>query len=238
MSRRDDRDDYDRSRRDEGYREERGPSRPRDAAYGDDRGRGRRPTDDYGDDRGGRRSRDDYDDRGRRDDYDDYDRPRRGGSGGSGLVSAVGIINIVVAGLVLIFGFCLLLGGAVVSTAGDPLFGPGDMMGVGSALRFLGTMAMINGILGILLGGCGISSGIGILMRRSWARTLGMITAGMAALMAVLEIIRIVGGFLRLPSSWPGKGVGITLGIIDFLILLSFALFSFIALAGKSREFR
>ena len=137
-----------------------------------------------------------------------------------------------VAGLVLIFGFCLLLGGAVVSTAGDPLFGPGDMMGVGSALRFLGTMAMINGILGILLGGCGISSGIGILMRRSWARTLGMITAGMAALMAVLEIIRIVGGFLRLPSSWPGKGVGITLGIIDFLILLSFALFSFIALAA------
>ncbi|MFO0969111.1 MAG: hypothetical protein U0793_26450 [Gemmataceae bacterium] len=191
-----DRDDYDRSlARDEELPRKGGPSpAPRDAAYGDDRGRGRRPTDDYGDDRGGRRS------------------PtttmtaadattttitigRAGGSGGSGLVGAVGIINIV-AGLVLIFWLHLLLGGAWSRPRAVTRTRTGRHDGRGQR-----AFPRHNGDdqrhprhparqLQYLLGHRHPDA-------RNRPAALGMITAGMAAAMAVLEIIRIVGGFLR-----------------------------------------
>lgn len=208
--------------------------------WDDDRGRRRRDDyddyDDYDDRRGRRR---DYDDRDYDRGYDDYDRgPRRVRK--SGLITALGVVNIVVSSLVLIFGFCLLLGGAVTSDMAD--FGPfgGPVPEFRSVIRFLSTMALINGIVSIAMAGCGITGGVGLLSRSNWGKVLCLITAGLAVILGILEIVRMVGGVFRLPSFFPARGVAITVVLLNAIMAIGFAVFNAVVLfnSNNTRELK
>ncbi|MFO0969109.1 MAG: hypothetical protein U0793_26440 [Gemmataceae bacterium] len=162
--------------------------------------------------------RDDYDDyddrgRGRRDDYDDrgrggYDAPRGGSR--SGLTLALGIIHIIFGSLAVLLGICGFIGSAGASSTGVPG----------------GALAMITS-LGILAGGaCALAGGIGTILCKMWGWIMGLVAAGLAGLMGILFLIRMIQAFSF--SGIPGFGMVIAIILICFIMSAGYAVLVFL----------
>ncbi len=129
----------------------------------------------------------------------------------SGMVTAIAVVNFVLAGLSLLSGLLFFLVGGLFAGAGRvhgdferlaaQEFGrqgfdfPGS--GVGGSLAFLGTLMMILSVAALAWGAAAIPSGIGLLMRRNWGRVLALILAAVAGLMGLAGLLPIFlgGGF-------------------------------------------
>lgn len=172
---------------------------------------------------------DDYDDRprgrSRRDDYDDEPPRRSGGGSRSGLVTAMGVIHIVVGSLGLISGLCTFAVGVFATGAGAE-FNRAGMPG-GRGATAVGAMVIIGAIIILAAGGGALAGGIGTLQRKFWGWVLGLVAASLASIMAILNLISMIQAF-GLPSGWPGKGSTIAGGLIGFMLALGYAVFVFV----------
>lgn len=210
---------------------------PRRRDWDGDRDDDRRPRDrdrdDRDDDRRPReRERDrDRDDRRSRYREDDYDRPapRRPGQG-----AAIGaaVMNFVFAAIALIEGICIGIGGfGLLSEArrwgggggGGPFGGPENagMVLVGfSVCNLIGVGLMIP-------------SGVGLLTRRDYGRTLGFLSAGLGLIYAFSIII----GFFVIMSAERGGRVEPVVYVFVFLGVLLWLGYGItnLALLGKVR---
>jgi hypothetical protein len=129
----------------------------------------------------------------------------------SGMVTAIAIVNFVLAGLSILMGLVFLLFGGLVSSAGrmsneleklaSQELGKQGMAfqttGVGSSVAFVGTLIMILSIASLLWGAAAIPSGIGLIKRRNWGRILSLILAVVAGLMGLASVAPVFmgGGF-------------------------------------------
>jgi uncharacterized membrane protein (DUF2068 family) len=151
------------------------------------------------------------------------------GAGRSGGVTAVGVLGIVIGAIELLGCGLLAIGGAAFmglgkaaqekALAGVP---QADKEAVGGLLGFILGIVVIYGVVGIILGVLRLVSGIGLLQRRRWGRTLTLVVAGITIPWALVAII------------W-----GIV-GILFIALFLTYAIMAFVLLlnARNALEFR
>lgn len=206
--------DGDEERESERDREDdRDDRRPR----GSDRGRDRRRDMD-------RHDRDDR--RSRFRDDDEYDRPRRPGQG-----AAVGaaVMNFIFAGLALIEGLCVGIGGSAVLIDGPRGGGRGGPFG---SPETAGVVFLGFGVCNLIGVGLMIPAGVGLLQRRDYGRTLGFLSAGLGMIYALAIVVL----FLVLMSE--GRGAppagAVVFFILPVLLWLAYAITNLILL-GKVR---
>jgi hypothetical protein len=223
MSRRDYDDDDDRDRdRDRDRGRARDPDRDRDRDR--ESGRGRSRADDEYDDRGPRRS--------------------AAGKPGSGLVLTAAITTLAAGGFILLYGlFTVLDGFGWLSLAREPEFpfggGPGfrdferavarEFGGVfgntPGKMRFLGIMQIVNGFLGLALGGLAVAGGIGLMVKKRWGRTLALIATFIGCGLALLLIVGLVAAF-----GVYGAGGTVVFSILIFLMVAALVVINLITL--------
>lgn len=172
---------------------------------------------DRDDRRGGSRFRDD--------DYDD--RPIRRPNQGAAVAAAV--MNFIFAAVALIEGLCVGIGGSAVLLDGPRGGGRGGPFGgpENTGLVFLGF-----GVCNLIGVGLMIPSGIGLLQRRDYGRTLGFLSAGLGLIYAVAIVVL----FLVVLSEerGPQTGAAIVVFILPILLWLAYAITNLILL-GKVR---
>jgi hypothetical protein len=149
--------------------------------------------------------------------------------GRSGGVTAVGVLGIVIGAIELLSCGLLLLGGAawmgMGKAAQEKALAAGvkqaDLEAVGGFLGFILGILVVYGLVGIILGALRLVSGIGILQRRRWGRTMTLVVAGITIPWALVAII------------W-----GIV-GILFIALFLTYAIMAFVNLlnARNSLEF-
>ncbi len=112
----------------------------------------------------------------------------------TGGMTAVGVVNIVLGVIGCLFSLLLLVGGGVLAASGgdfaaqagsDESFGM-VAQGAGMVVVLLGLVLLVTWLLTMI-------SGIGVLMMRSWGRTLAMICGAAIIVVNLLSIIS--GGF-------------------------------------------
>src|SRR5262249_54723891 len=106
--------------------------------------------------------------------------------GPSGAVTAVGIVTIIMGALGLLFCGCFSLGGAFALIAHDGV-GQGGGMARGEELFMIlfVCLALVVSFWSIGL----LVSGIGVLARSAWARTLALVLAGFGLLFGAICIV-------------------------------------------------
>lgn len=205
--------------------------------------------DDYDDDydRGRRRPRpDDRDDLERDEEYDRGRGPDRDASRGprsrtNPLLLSAAITTIAVGGVVLALGLTIMIDGFNIMSAVNRMereldflardfgirIGGRNPLGFPSTgqLKFVGFMQIINGFLGIAVGGLAIPAGIGLLVRKKWGRTMALIASFAAAGLVLLEIVRLAGGLFSVNS-----GLHITFCFLLILALAGMATLNMITL--------
>jgi hypothetical protein len=198
--------------------------------FDDDEERPRRRRDRYQEER---------DERDRYDDEDDYDRPRRRGAGDkSGAVTAVGVVNIVLGSLVALLSMCILLGGLFFAGAAADLnqFGPKPNPARG-VFGLVGGLAIVMGVM-ILLYAVGlITSGIGVLHRRNWARILTLVLAGFTAVGALWHLVNLI---QLIGINVPGTAGVIMSQLLVLLLEIGYVVMAFTILLNSryAEEFR
>jgi hypothetical protein len=208
------------------------PRPPRDEFEDDDRPRRRPPPRDEDfedeDDRPvrKRRPRAEFDDE---DDFEEDDRPRRRRrrrevAAPSGVVTLVGVLNLVFAGLSVIGSLALMFLGATImgwitGVAADPAFQPGGInnqraVAQVQGLAAMGTMMFVGmGFCFILLVALPLGlAGYGVLKRQQWGRILTLVLGGIAALFAVLSLLNMPRGIAGLIMY--GAYAGLTYAIL------------------------
>jgi hypothetical protein len=194
-------DDEDRPRR---------RTRPTDEfEEGDSPPRKRRRRDEYEDDEYNarpvrrRRPRDDFDEE---DDYEDRPRRHRDVAEPSATVTLVGVINLVFAGLAVVWGLAVMFFGSafmawLYGAAGDPLLQQAHPNALQAArvvqgFAALGTAMFIGaGFCLMLVGGLPLGlAGMGVLKRQQWGRILTLVLGGFAILGAIAALIQLQNG--------------------------------------------
>lgn len=166
------------------------------------------------DDRRGARFRDD--------DLDD--RPIR--RPGQGAAVAAAVMNFIFAAVALVEGLCVGIGGSAALLegrrgGGGPFGGPEN-----TGLVFLGF-----GVCNLIGVGLMIPSGIGLLQRRDYGRTLGFLAAGLGLIYALAIVVL----FLVILSEERGPpGAAVVVVVIPVLLWLAYAITNLILL-GKVR---
>ena len=109
-------------------------------------------------------------------------------------MTAIGVVNIVLGVIGCLFSLLILVGGTALAVGG------GDFAAQAGGDESFGTMAQGAGLLVVLIGLVGLVtwlltmiSGIGVLMMRSWGRTLAMLCGAVIIVVQVLSMIS--GGF-------------------------------------------
>ncbi len=112
----------------------------------------------------------------------------------TGGMTAIGVVNIVLGVIGCLFSLLVLVGGGVLAAGG------GDFASHAGGNESFGTMAQGAGMMVVLIGLVGLVtwlltmiSGVGVLMMRSWGRTLAMICGAVIIVVNVLSMIS--GGF-------------------------------------------
>jgi hypothetical protein len=115
-------------------------------------------------------------------------------SGGrSGLVTAVGVVNFVMAGLQLMCGLLMLFMGGLMGYFASQMeqeVGSEAELVVGIATA----VAVIYGIVSLVACALLVISGVGVLKRANWARVLTLILGGLCGLLAILSLVSIFTG--------------------------------------------
>lgn len=91
------------------------------------------------------------------------------------LLTAAGIVLIVIGGLQALFGLLAIVGGGAIAEAG----GGG-----------LGGIVIIYGILTILVGAAGIYAGVQVLALRARGRSIALVVAAVGAVLSLLGLIQ------------------------------------------------
>jgi len=128
-----------------------------------------------------RRRRDRY-----RDDEDDYDRPSR--RPGQGAAVGAAVMNFVFAAIGLLEGICVGFGGSSLLFERQR-FGGGGGGGPFGSPENAGMVFLGFGVCNLLGVGLMIPSGIGLLTRRSYGRTLGFVAAGLGLINALAIVV-------------------------------------------------
>jgi hypothetical protein len=121
----------------------------------------------------------------------------------SGIVTAIGVVNFVFAGLNLLCGLLALVGGAiagaVVSKAASESASTEANQATVAVSGAIGLIIIVMAVLGLIMGALMLAAGLGIVKRRKWGRMLTLILGGLSALMAVLSLVQfnIVGVLLQ-----------------------------------------
>jgi hypothetical protein len=199
----------------------------RDDDWEDDDDRPRRRRD---------RDRDRYDD----EDDEDYDRGGRRGKSGtrSGAVTSVGVLGIILGSLDLLFGLCLVVVVLFMGDAGGR-GGAFALPGFGGAMALVVIMTLVVLLWGALM----ISSGVGVLNRRSWARVMVLVLTGIGAAFGLLCLIAAFGALSVGANVQGAGGAGFMGFLIYFLIaaiLIGYCVLSYIVLLNSrnASEFR
>lgn len=199
--------------------DEREPDRDRDREGDDRRGRDRSRDMD-------RHDRDDRRGRGRYRDDDFDDRPPRPGQGAA---VAAAVMNFIFAGLALIEGLCVGIGGSAALIDGPR--GGGGRGPFGSP-ETAGVVFLGFGVCNLIGVGLMIPAGVGLLQRRDYGRTLGFLAAGLGMVFA-LAIVVLFLVILSEDRGAPPAGA-IVLFILPVLLWLAYSITNLILL-GKVR---
>jgi hypothetical protein len=193
--------------------------------YDDDDDRLRRRRDRFGEDR------DDDDD-----DIDD-NRPRRRrkgsrGTGKSGAVTTVAILNFVFGGLGLLCS-CGMFGLGAVSRE---IFQRAAAQGNGQKLPLdpdmMMVIFMVLGVMYLVLAILMIIAGIGLQQRKPYGRFLTFATASLAILLALFGCVSLVGNVVA------GQGAGILGALFGILLWGGYGVFALITMIRCDREFQ
>jgi hypothetical protein len=161
--------------------------------------------------------------------------PRRAAR--SGVVTALGVVTLLLGILVLLAGLCA--GAGIMLAAADEMHGgPGGDQG-GLVFGLLICLAIS------LWGGSALASGIGLISRRAWARVLTLIVAGLAALGGLILLFFSVAAWFapNMAMEGPERGiliVGSFILLFGGLILLGYCLWAYLILPRSvyGQEFR
>jgi uncharacterized membrane protein (DUF2068 family) len=143
------------------------------------------------------------------------------GGGRSGGVTAVGVLGIVIGAIELLGCGLLAIGGAAFMGLGKAaqekaLEGvpQADKEAIGGFLGFILGILVVYGLVGIILGVLRLVSGIGILQRRRWGRTMTLVVAAITIPWALVAIIWQIFGILFI-------AMYLTYAIMAFVLLLN-----------------
>jgi hypothetical protein len=135
---------------------------------------------------------------------DDYDAPRPPGPGGhSGVVTAIGVINIIFGALDVILGLVIMIAGPTLlnvlfhigseAASNAPGGNPADAARIretaGAATGIAGMIVAFAGVCVMILAVPVILAGVGVLKRRPWGRILTIILGILAAIGGVIGIL-------------------------------------------------
>jgi hypothetical protein len=112
---------------------------------------------------------------------------RRPPTGSNGAITAVAVLNFVYAGLSLICGLLLFIGGALFASEGSRF--EREFGGSGATSAGVGALVILLALVALGHGGGSIAGGVGVLNRRQWGRILSLVLAGVAILLALLSLI-------------------------------------------------
>jgi hypothetical protein len=118
---------------------------------------------------------------------------RYSSGGRSGLVTAVGVVNFVMAGLQLMCGLLMLfMGGLIgfVTSQMEPEVRSEAELLAGIA----STVVIIMGIVSLVACALMVISGVGVLKRANWARVLTLVMGAIAGLLGILSLVSILVG--------------------------------------------
>lgn len=183
-------------------------------------------------DRPRRRSRARYDD-----DDDDFDIERlrlRRSAAPSGAVTGIGVVSIILGCLDLLAGLCMLLGAAFVGELGRQ-GGIGIPELAGGHLVVVVALILMVVLWGILA----VTSGIGVLNRKQWARILLLILSALGAAVGMLIILGAVNE-LNAGANNPETMMGVFIWFALAAALIGFAIWAYVVLLSSrnSSEFR
>jgi hypothetical protein len=187
---------------------------------------------------------DEFDRRGdepmRRGDYDrggdEWDQGRPTRRPPSGVVTAIGILNIVfgalsvITALIMMFAASMIFGGAVdvakAAAQADPKLAKAVNEAGGGFAGMIAGAAVFVGVVTLLIAGLWILTGVGVLQRKGWARIVTL----------VLGALMLLGGL----CSIPGLTVAPLNALLQIVILLGYGIFVYVILLNKqyAAEFR
>lgn len=107
----------------------------------------------------------------------------------TGGMTAIGVVNIVLGVIGCLFSVLVLVGGGVLAAGGGDFAARSGDESFGMMAQGAGMMVMVIGFVGLVTWLLTMISGIGVLMMRSWGRTLAMLCGAVLIVVNVLSII-------------------------------------------------
>lgn len=120
---------------------------------------------------------------------------------GSGVVTAVAIVNYVIGCLQLVAGVLVIVfGGAAAAAITGAASGDKEMRNAGLAMGgIIGTIIIVMGVIMIVFSLPSLAAGYGVMERKQWGRILTLVLGGLHGAMAVMSILTLnPGGLLNL----------------------------------------
>ena len=109
-------------------------------------------------------------------------------------MTAIGVVNIVLGVIGCLFSLLVLVGGGVLAAGGGEFASrAGGDESFGAMAQGAGMMVVLIGLVGLVTWLLTMISGVGVLMMRSWGRTLAMLCGAVIIVVNVLSMIN--GGF-------------------------------------------
>ncbi len=116
----------------------------------------------------------------------------------TGGMTAIGVVNIVLGGIGCLISLLILVGGGVLAAGGGEFAAQaGGDESFGMMAQGAGLLVVVIGLVFLVTYLLTMISGIGVLMMRSWGRTLAMVCGAVIIVVQVLSMIS--GGFGILP---------------------------------------
>ena len=183
------------------------------------------------------------------DDWDDDPRPRRRRFGDdlrhdappqSGIVTAAGVVSIVMAVVCMLCGGCFGLGGLFCTAVGAGARQQGNILPpemFESAAGVLLGWSLLHLILGVVL----LIGGIGTLQRNNWGRLTTLIAAAILAVLGVVQFVFFImigiGEFGGLFGAQPNDAIGqAVMGCFGALVYFAYAIFVYIILLSSHNK--
>jgi hypothetical protein len=171
--------------------------------------------------------------------------------GPSGALVAAGVIQLVIATLVGLFGILFLFVGALMGQLQDSFTGSGLTPEQTQTLAKLGgVIFVVFGVIALLVALAHLLGGIGALKRWGWARILGIVTSVIGVLLWLLVLVsNLVAATQRIPAGYLDNsgltveeyrrlvGAGAVVGIVFAAVALAAYTFVLVVLIRRGSEF-
>ena len=171
--------------------------------------------------------------------------------GPSGALVAAGVIQLVIATLVGLFGILFLFVGALMGQLQDSFTGSGlTPEQTRMIARLGGVILVVFGVIALVVALAHLLGGIGALKRWGWARILGIVTSVIGVLIWLLVLVsNLVAATQRIPAGYLDNsgltveeyrrlvGAGAVVGIIFAAVALAAYTFVLVVLIRRGSEF-